>query len=483
MAHLSRMQMTRLSAAIAASFPLAGYVPWVHAQSAARIDFASSGVTATGSDGRPRSLKKGDEVQPGETISTGDGSHAYLRFIDGQQMALKPQSQMKIDAYAYSPDKPEGDRAILNFIRGGFRTITGLIGKRRREDYQIRTSTATVGIRGTELAGEVGDGFQLTCGQGGCDVTNNQTGQTESLSGGETYTCQSAAGCTVDEKISLQNGTQTQNKFFGNTKPITGGGGYAPIEDDGGLQPFWFGNVAGQNGGLQDLIPSNGPLSIVAVNTIVGLPTLYTGTYTTTFNGGVLTGFSGVNTQNGNTYNITGTGTTGITDGALTIGTWSVVTGTLNGLPYNATNLHYVVGTPTLLSSMPTSGGVFYSLSSATIPTSTSGYMMTLNSASVSVNFAASSASLSMNLHYSGPEISGSLIINSAPVAGAVSGNALTMNALSVVNQFNCAAGSANIRGSFAGGGASQLGFVYSITGSPAGTVKGAVSTKGTPII
>jgi hypothetical protein len=385
-------------------------------------------------------------------------------------MALKPQSQMKIDAYAYSPDKPDGDRAILNFIRGGFRTITGLIGKRRREDYQIRTSTATVGIRGTELAGEVGDGFQLTCGQGGCDVTNNQTAQTEALSGGETYTCQSATGCTVDEKISLQNGTQTQNKFFGNTKPITGGGGYSPIDDDGGLQPFWFGNVAGQNGSLQDLIPSNGPLSIVAVNAIVGLPTLYTGTYTTTFSGGVLTGFSGVNTQNGNTYNITGSGATGITDGALTIGTWSVVTGTVNGLP-------------TLLSSMPTSGGLFYNLSSATIPTSTFGYLMTLNSASVSVNFAASSASLSMNLHYSGPEISGSLIINNATVPGAVSGNALTMSAVSVVNQFSCAAGSANIRGIFAGSGASQLGFIYSITGSPAGTVKGAVSTKGTPII
>jgi hypothetical protein len=38
----------------------------------------------------------------------------------------------------------------VSLVRGGFRSITGLIGKTNPDAYQIRTTTATVGIRGTD---------------------------------------------------------------------------------------------------------------------------------------------------------------------------------------------------------------------------------------------------------------------------------------------------------------------------------------------
>lgn len=59
-------------------------------------------------------------------------------------------------------DKPQEDSAFFRLIKGGLRTVTGLVGKRGNQDaYRIGTSTAMIGIRGS--AGET-----LDCTQG-CD--------------------------------------------------------------------------------------------------------------------------------------------------------------------------------------------------------------------------------------------------------------------------------------------------------------------------
>lgn len=81
----------RLAAAVTAAFPFATY-----GAGAGKVDFAVGNVAATTSDGRSRPLAKGSDINPGETIDTRDG-RAQVRFTDGSQVALQPQTQFRIE--------------------------------------------------------------------------------------------------------------------------------------------------------------------------------------------------------------------------------------------------------------------------------------------------------------------------------------------------------------------------------------------------
>jgi hypothetical protein len=82
-------------------------------------------------------------------------------------MTLRPNTQMKIEDYRFRDDRPQDDNSFFRLIKGGLRTVTGLIGKRGNLDaYRIGTSTATIGIRGSS-------GDTLDCTQGCEGVTPN----------------------------------------------------------------------------------------------------------------------------------------------------------------------------------------------------------------------------------------------------------------------------------------------------------------------
>jgi hypothetical protein len=88
----------------------------------------------------------------GDVITTQRDSYAQLRFNDGGQVTLRPETQVKIEAYAYDEGRPERDSFAMQLFKGGLRSLTGLIGKRsnNRNAYRMVTSTATIGIRGTD---------------------------------------------------------------------------------------------------------------------------------------------------------------------------------------------------------------------------------------------------------------------------------------------------------------------------------------------
>ncbi len=93
-------------------------------------------------------LAKGRDLESGDTVTTGPGARAQLRFTDGGLIALQPDSQFVITKYVDANDGAQ-DSFLVNFARGSMRAITGLIGKRNRENYKVQTTTATVGIRGS----------------------------------------------------------------------------------------------------------------------------------------------------------------------------------------------------------------------------------------------------------------------------------------------------------------------------------------------
>lgn len=104
-------------------------------------------------DGSVRLLSEKSAVRQGDVINTERDSYAQVKFTDGGQVTLRPNTQIKIDNYVFNAAKPEEDSFALRLLKGGLRAVTGLVGKRgNRDAYKMNTATATIGIRGTTFS-------------------------------------------------------------------------------------------------------------------------------------------------------------------------------------------------------------------------------------------------------------------------------------------------------------------------------------------
>jgi hypothetical protein len=158
---------------------------------AASVEFAIGNATVINAAGDSRALSKGSDIEAGDTVDTGSG-RVQLRFTDGAYISLQPGSRFRIDEYNYSGKRDDTERGFFSLIKGGLRTITGLIGRTNRRNYQVRVPVATIGIRGTEYTllydgtatGAVGEGEIAVCNSGGC--LNVASGQAYTVADADT---------------------------------------------------------------------------------------------------------------------------------------------------------------------------------------------------------------------------------------------------------------------------------------------------------
>lgn len=73
-----------------------------------------------------------------------------LKFVDDTLVSLTEHTYMVINEYVYDPD-PSKSRMALDFVSGTARFATGGLGLVPRENIEIKTPTATIGIRGTDF--------------------------------------------------------------------------------------------------------------------------------------------------------------------------------------------------------------------------------------------------------------------------------------------------------------------------------------------
>jgi len=120
----------------------------------ATVQHLSGTLSVQRPDGSVLVLAERSDVFVGDVISTERDSYAQLRFTDGGQVTLRPNTQVKIETYSYEEGRPERDNFAMQLFKGGLRSLTGLIGKRtnNRSAYRMVTSTATIGIRGTDYS-------------------------------------------------------------------------------------------------------------------------------------------------------------------------------------------------------------------------------------------------------------------------------------------------------------------------------------------
>ncbi|HEY8242042.1 MAG: FecR domain-containing protein [Vicinamibacteria bacterium] len=122
-------------------------------------------------------VSAGANVGVGDAIVTGNDGHTQVRFADDALVAIKPGSEFRIEAYTFNGRADGSERAVFRLVRGGFRTLTGQIGQVNRDTYQVLTTQATIGIRGTHYQLEV-------CGANVCRESPNDPPAAPGLYGG-----------------------------------------------------------------------------------------------------------------------------------------------------------------------------------------------------------------------------------------------------------------------------------------------------------
>lgn len=124
----------------------------VLADPAATLEMVDGTVHVVRASGKRVLVAAGSTLGAGDVISTERDSYAKLRFADGAEVALRPASRLAVDEYRFDQAKPAEDSAIIRLVKGGLRTVTGMIGKRGNQDaYRLQGGTATIGIRGTDF--------------------------------------------------------------------------------------------------------------------------------------------------------------------------------------------------------------------------------------------------------------------------------------------------------------------------------------------
>jgi hypothetical protein len=136
-----------------------------------RLKGTVSGQVGTGPE---QTLRAGDTVQQGTTISTGQNSNVVLRFDDGQVVALKSLSRFTIESYSYDAKSPGAGRIILSLLSGGMRAITGLVANTNHSNFALKTPVATIGIRGTDFLTVLSQGLYNKINAGSIGVTSSQ---------------------------------------------------------------------------------------------------------------------------------------------------------------------------------------------------------------------------------------------------------------------------------------------------------------------
>ena len=497
-------------------------------------------------EGKTQALAKGASVQAGDSITTGVASNAQLRMTDGAVIAIRAQSEFKINEYKFNGKEDGSEKATLSLVKGGVRAVTGSIGKTNQDNLKVNAVVATVGIRGTGFninycngdcinkdKSPAKDGLYAGVFEGKITVTN-QTGvealglnqylyvadqdtkpvrlstppsflpdplsgqkSAKPKSGGSQAAdiptlnvavstpepsadsqvsaapspTPSVSGISINQQPALASTTSPYTPSTQYNLSALGNGQNAPIATNLYLQR------ADTNPGTNDPVDNLPYHSIVPVPSTGATPLMQI----TTSGSGIPTTVSRIADINNSLVYAIGTAQQmegGNWNGVVSWGRWA--NGTIANLGTYDTNIympadngfHYIAGTPTSTTSLPTTS-VSFTLLGATTPTPVSNPQGTwaVTSGSLTANFAANSISGNMGLYTNQPAGYGfyNMTIGSNNVALTPANNAVATNVSLVSGSLTtCAAGCAgNGNVTFYGTGAQAAGLSYNFnTGS-----------------
>ncbi|MDD5385203.1 MAG: FecR family protein [Gallionella sp.] len=122
----------------------------VYANTAGYVQFVNGEVQLTTAAGQTHKIQKGDAINEGDTLTSAPAASAQIKMQDGGFVAVRPDTQLKFDSFKFSGKEDGSEQSFFSLFKGGFRAVTGLIGRINKPNYHITTPTSTIGIRGTD---------------------------------------------------------------------------------------------------------------------------------------------------------------------------------------------------------------------------------------------------------------------------------------------------------------------------------------------
>ncbi len=122
-------------------------------------------------DNQQITLNQNDEIHRKDVVTTDADGYIRIAFHDDTLVAIGKNGELSIEDYFYEANNTEM-RTDLWFKNGLFESITGKIGKIAPDRIKLKAKTATMGIRGTHIVGDLTDEkkIKIACIEGKIEV-------------------------------------------------------------------------------------------------------------------------------------------------------------------------------------------------------------------------------------------------------------------------------------------------------------------------
>jgi opacity protein-like surface antigen len=140
-------------------------------------------------------LAVGAAVYADEVLTTAAASRGKFQFDDRTDLQMAPSSRVKLDSFVYSGSPG----VVFNAAKGAFRFVSAPKGG---HDYDVRTPTATIGVRGTSFAVRVLGGRTDAVLYGGViEVCSIASGECRTLDSACTFVTVTGSGVTAPKTV------------------------------------------------------------------------------------------------------------------------------------------------------------------------------------------------------------------------------------------------------------------------------------------
>ena len=126
--------------------PLSGQI------SIGRVDAVEGKAEVTRSNGITEQIQQNTDIFQGDIIVTKAGASIGISFVDDSIFSIGERGRMVIDEMVYDPATQEGV-FNTNIVQGVFSFVSGQIAKTGVDSMTVTTPVASIGIRGTKVAG------------------------------------------------------------------------------------------------------------------------------------------------------------------------------------------------------------------------------------------------------------------------------------------------------------------------------------------
>jgi hypothetical protein len=163
-------------------------------------------------------IKSGFKLEKNDMLKTGPKAKLQIVFSDQTVITIGKKSEFKVYDYFYKEGNKK-PKASFGFLKGSFKSVTGNIGKIAKNRFKLKTKTASMGIRGTTIVGQVSDtGDKIACTDGAIVVTSLTTGVTVPVPAGKITTVKKGANPTPARNYSPAEITSMENDTVEETK-------------------------------------------------------------------------------------------------------------------------------------------------------------------------------------------------------------------------------------------------------------------------